>query len=503
MTSLFGAGPECGVNLDGTSQVDSVLAMGDSVVIPQGFLDVAGSTITSDTVEAECIKPTLESNACLQLVQERFDTFVGLNYVSLASSNIPPQEDTPPPVQLPLTERPTQAPTTAPTTAPTRAPIPAPTTAPTKAPVVAPTTESPTAAPMADMVEVVPTDAPITDAPTKSPTASPITMESPSASPITDAPTQSQNVQSPTTVVENVPTTQVPTVTEEREAEPTTNPDMPVTTGINDKSPTSDAEGDEDNQTLVIGVATGSAVAILLLLCIVLVICKRRLNKSLDFPSPPNTVDDDSSIPKHIDIEMGRDDTESTSESTLHQEGIGWQPPQSPPPPPPPVENSNSNSLRVEHAPSPSSIRRPQKQERQEQDNESVPSMDEIMSTGSSSLAFTLESGGSSSFYSETEGAGTTTDFDGYTTGASIASSELFDSNTLPSLAQDWPSDNDDDGARSMVSSSNSSIDSEDSDTANQNRSYGEWLARSTRLVPAAREAAARVAPPETSQADF
>ena len=361
---------------------------------------------------------------------------------------------------------------------------------------------------MAELVEVVPTDAPI-----KSPTASPITMESPSASPITDAPTNSQTAQSPTPV-EDVPTTEVPTVTEEREpeqetnapeeAEPTTNPDIPVTTGINDKSPISDAEGEDDNQTLVIGVATGSVVAVLLLLCIVLVVRKRRLNKSLDFPSPPNTADHDHfSIPKHIDIEMGRDDTEDSCDSTLNQE-IGWQ---TSPPPPPPVESYDSISFRVERAPSLSSIRRQRKQQRQEQeqDNESVPSMDEIMSTGSSSLAYTLESGGSSSFYSETEGAGTTTDFDGYTTGGSIASSELFDSNTLRSSAQDWQSDNaNDDGARSMVSSSNSSIDSEeDPDTANQHRSFGEWLARSTRLVPAAQEAAARVAPPETSQADF
>ena len=241
MTSIFGAGPECGVNLDGTSRVDSVLSVGESVVIPQGFLDVAGSTVTSDTVEAECIRPTLESNACLQLVQERIRTVTAsitflwhlqislnkrtrLHQCSFHSRN----------VQRKLQRNRLQQRRHSAYNSSDRAPTPAP----TKAPVVAPTTESPTAAPMVDLVEVVPTDAPISDAPTKSPTASPITTESPSASPITDAPTQSQSVQSPTPV-EVVPTTEVPTVTEEREseqetnapeeAEPTTNPDIPVT----------------------------------------------------------------------------------------------------------------------------------------------------------------------------------------------------------------------------------------------------------------------------------
>ena len=147
-----------------------------------------------------------------------------------------------------------------------------------------------------------------------------------------------------------------------------------------------------------------------------------------------------------------------------------------------------------------------------------VPEYDEILSTGSSSLAYTLGSGTSSTSFSGTGGGGTdTTPFDGDTC-KSVNSADLMttvqtimDQHQVEQSQRSSPTSprcHDLSGTNASDSSSvvsQSTIESEDPELAVRHRMFQphSWLTRTDRLVPAAQQAAAAATPPETSQADF
>lgn len=504
MSALFGSGQECAVSPDGGD---------DSVILQPGFLDVAsvgltGAAIDSTNIETECLKPTLESSRCLAIMQQRLNgraNLVQIEYISLADTNTntetsQPAEETPPPVKIPLT-------TPAPVNAPTVAPI-------TSAPSTSVPFSDPTAIPSVASAPVTVasiTDAPSTSAPTVSTSSEPTTQLDVEAA-FTGAPTIVPVEEDDEEDTDEDDDTQ--TAKDEGDTDPNTNTsknqdDLNSPYSQDAQSPNQD----EYNTMVIVGSAVvGAGILLCLLLCFAFS-ASRNTSRSNDRTTTSTRAAVDAAHasrgnetvstppPQAIDIEKGHaiEDTEGdTSESSNHQRQGEEHDNASPHP----RQQSHYHDLHVSDG-----------------DCSEVPENDEILSTGSSS-DYSLESGASSSLYSGRTGgtsAYDTTDLDfDEETFKSIHSSELM--GTIQAAMQQHseqapPSDDDDDdqshndiaNARDISSvASESSIESDDPDQrAAQQVQPSAWLTRSDRLVTAAQTAAAAMAPPATSQADF
>jgi len=525
MSALFGSGQQCATSLYGGD---------DSVILLPGFLDVAsvGTTgvIDSTNIETECIKPTLESSQCLALMQERLSgraNLLRMEYISLPSSaTSQPPEETPPPVKIPLsTPAPvtqTQAPiTSAPSTwNPTSSPTSIPTSNPTAAPVtnlIEPVVSLPTDSPVATTAAPVFTDAPSTSSPTVSSTSAP-TIQLVVEAAVTEAPTtvpadtnrtddDEENGGDNNTTGTEEDTDAVDTPTgkpdeqnkDQENGDPNTNPSQNIPYGQDAKS----QNLDDDNTLVIVGAAIGAAI----LLCVLLSLgaCRKRTRSNAATSATSVVARQDNETtplppPQEIDIEKGRsmDDTEGdTSESSNHQRQKE-------------VDGDDDLDVEKQAGESQHSLHQPYCYDLQvvREDGLDVPENDEIMSTGSSSFAFSLESDASSSLYSGhtgvTSGNDTTDlDFDGDTI-KSIRSSDL-----IPRSSDNNNQNNNNNNYITHASDSSSvasesSIESDDPDQrAAQQIQPSAWLTRSDRLVTAAQRAAAAVEIPATSQADF
>lgn len=511
MSALIREGQECAVDPDGGD---------DSVMVREGVLDVASvmasSVIDSDNIQTECLKPTLESAQCLALMQGRLNnaslTVVGLEYIPLSEPTA-----TPPPVKIDLSSPSPVATalspsTISPATSPPVASVPPPSPVPTAAPSTSPvSTLSPTASPLQNIVEMVPTALPVVK------TSAPVTF-APQTKP-----------QQPT--LPNRDSTQ-------------SNENSSVDTEISDNGST-----DNENMGVIIGTVVGASIFAFLLGNYL----RRRRSRNHHTKSNSGNHDTEALVtdgvtiskttqplpPKEIDIEKGRsmDETEddnSGSSNRLRQEDGNdlWDEPWSL------ASRSRSTvNQRQKEAQKFELERRVDTSDDDDDDdadvgskqnyvkagdddyNESdVPEYDEILSTGSSSLAYTLGSGTSSTSFSGTGGGGTdTTAFDGDTF-KSVNSVDLM--TTIQTIMEQHqvgqshgcsptsPSCHDLSGTNESDSSSvvsQSTIESEDPELALGHRMFQphSWLTRTDRLVPAAQQAAAAVASPETSQADF
>ena len=506
MSALLQEGQECAVDPNG----------GDSsVMIRQGFLDVASvvasRVIDSDNIQTECLQPTLESAQCLALMQERLNngtlTVVLLEYIPLSDSE---PISTPPPVKIDLYSPSPVAAAVSPSSMP---PVTSPpvSSVPSVAPITSVAiTSAPTAAPLQSIVEMVPTELPLVA------TSAPRTL-APQTKP-----------KQPT----------VPSRDSEQ-ADGNSSPD--IETGSNGSS-----SNNSDEMGVIIGAVVGACIFILFLFCLGTFLWRRRsrnhtssnrknhdtegpvtdgvtTNKATQ-PHPPNEID----IEKGLTMDETEDDNSCSSNRLRQHDGNDlWDEPWSLASRP--IDNQRHISSqrvelerRVDTSDDDDDDADDSRQNEYEfgEDNCSkseVPEYDEILSTGSSSIAYTLGSGASSTIFSGTGGGGTdTTEFDGYTC-KSVKSADLTTMQTIMDQHQAGqshrssptePSYHAQSGTNASDSSSvasESTIDSEDPELAVGHRMFqpNSWLTRSDRLIPAAQQAAAAVAPPETSQADF